>query len=94
MRQELVTSMAQAFENARIEEVRNTPVITLIEAPQIPAIRDPKGRIMIMVVGLLTGAMLGVVLAFFRTYSEEDRRKENSRLAVLYSLWSRKSVDG
>ena len=94
MRQELVTSMAQAFENARIEEVRNTPVITLIEAPQVPAIRDPKGRIMIMVVGLMTGAMLGAILAFARTYREEDRVKENSRTDELFSMWSRKSSTG
>ena len=33
MRQELVTSLAQAYERARIEEVRNTPVITLIDPP-------------------------------------------------------------
>ncbi len=34
MRQELVTAMAQAYEQARVDEVRNTPVITVIDQPE------------------------------------------------------------
>jgi len=77
MRQELVTSLARAFENARIEEVRNTPMITLIESPRVPALRDGKGRVTIVLVGTFTGAMFGVFLAFVRNYREEERMKDS-----------------
>ena len=87
MRQELVTSIAQAFENARIEEVRNTPVITTIEFPRVPPIRDPKGRIGILMVGVLMGVMVGIFLAFLRNYSEEHRAHTDPRLSELSSLW-------
>lgn len=46
LRQQLYTSIAQTFEQARIEEVRDTPVITVVEAPMLPARPDsrPFGR--------------------------------------------------
>lgn len=87
-REALVTSLAQAHESARIEEVRNTPVITLIESPRVPALRDPRGRVRTVAVGLVTGAIFGVFLAFVRNYREEDRMKEDPRLAGLSALWS------
>ena len=34
VRQELVTAMAQAYEQARVDEVRNAPVITVIDQPE------------------------------------------------------------
>ncbi len=87
-REALVTSLAQAHESARIEEVRNTPVITLIESPRVPALRDPRGRVRTVAVGLVTGAIFGVFLAFVRNYREEDRMKEDPQLAGLSALWS------
>ncbi len=88
MRQQLVTSLAEAFESARIEEVRNTPVITLIESPRVPALRDPKRRVVIVLVGMSIGAMFGVFLAFVMNYREEDRMRDSSQLDELSSLWS------
>ena len=87
-REALVTSLAQAHESARIEEVRNTPVITLIESPRVPALRDPRGRVRTVAVGLVTGAIFGVFLAFVRNHREEDRMKKDPRLAELSALWS------
>jgi len=87
-REALVTSLAQAHESARIEEVRNTPVITLIESPRVPAIRDPRGRVTTVAAGLVTGTILGVFLAFVRNYREADRMKEDPQLAGLSVLWS------
>ena len=85
MRQELVNTLAQAFESARIEEVRNTPVITLIESPRVPAIRDPKRRTVIVLVGTALGGVLGVFLAFVRDHREQGRRKEDAGLDELTS---------
>jgi uncharacterized protein involved in exopolysaccharide biosynthesis len=42
LRQQLYTAVAQAYEQARIEEVRDTPVITVVEAPMLPARPDPR----------------------------------------------------
>ena len=87
MRQELVTSIAQAFENARIEEVRNTPMITMIELPRVPATRDAKRRIGILLIGIVAGVIFGVFLAFLWNYSEKLSTPEDPRLEELSSLW-------
>lgn len=40
----IVTSLAQQYEQARIQEVRNTPAITLVDHPTIAPLPDPRGR--------------------------------------------------
>jgi uncharacterized protein involved in exopolysaccharide biosynthesis len=61
MQQQLYTSLAQSYEGARIDEVRNTPVITLMEPPDLPAKPDPR---LALVKGLLAG-ILGLALGAF-----------------------------
>ena len=43
MRQEVFTTLAQALEQAKIEEVRDTPVITVVQRPELPVRPDPGG---------------------------------------------------
>jgi uncharacterized protein involved in exopolysaccharide biosynthesis len=61
MRQQLYTSLAQSYEGARIDEVRNTPLITLIEAADLPARPDPR---LALVKGMLAG-LVGLGLGSF-----------------------------
>ena len=60
--------MAQAFENAGIEEVRETPVITLVQAPRVPSSREPKRRVVTVLMGLIMGGVLALILAGVRDY--------------------------
>jgi tyrosine-protein kinase Etk/Wzc len=71
IRQELFSAMAQAYEQARIDEVRNTPVITVIDQPEPPAFPDARGRLMKVLLGLILGLMLGFALAFIREVGEQ-----------------------
>lgn len=77
MRQELVTAMAQAYEQARIDEVRNTPVITVIDQPEPPALPDPRGRVLILALGLTLGVMAGFGLALVREFGERAKRGDS-----------------
>ncbi|HET9948753.1 MAG TPA: Wzz/FepE/Etk N-terminal domain-containing protein [Longimicrobiales bacterium] len=63
LRQQVYTRLVQAFEEARIAEVRDTPVITLLQPPFLP---PPDDRRLLLVIALATvlGGMAGVVLAF------------------------------
>ncbi len=69
LRQQIYTSVAQAYEQARIEEVRDTPVITLVEAPMLPARPDsrPFGR------AIAAGVLLSLIAARFLAV-RHDRR--------------------
>ena len=81
MRQELVTSMAQAFEQARIDEVRNTPVFTVIDQPDVPAIADPRGRLMKLITGLVTGLLGGLALVYVGEVSRRAQATDGQSLA-------------
>ncbi len=64
LHQQLFTSLTQAYEEVRIREVRDTPVITMIEPPSVPTLPDPRGRVKSVVVGFLVGGVVGVLMAF------------------------------
>ena len=66
MQQQIYSSLSQALEQARIDEVRNTPVVTVIEPPDLPAKPDPRFVLLKGILGLLVGLGLGAFLAAWR----------------------------
>lgn len=68
MQQQIYASLAQSYEQARIEEVRDTPVITVLAAPQVPAHPDRRGLIKKGFLALVIGALLGFLVAAWREY--------------------------
>jgi uncharacterized protein involved in exopolysaccharide biosynthesis len=73
IRQAVVSALAQNFEQARIDEVRDIPVITIVEAPQVPALPDSRMLLLRGLLALIAGAMLGALLAFFMTFVRASR---------------------
>lgn len=68
LRQQLYNSLAQAYDKVKIDEVRNTPNITLINRAEIPVRPDPRGLVRWTVVALLLGMILGSVIALLLDY--------------------------
>ncbi|MDO8502344.1 MAG: hypothetical protein Q7S20_10920 [Gemmatimonadaceae bacterium] len=66
MRNQIYSSLLSAYETARIEEVRDLPVITVIEAPELPIGPDSRGGVRKTAIGILIGLVLGSLLAFGR----------------------------
>lgn len=63
MRQQLVTSLAQAYEQARMDEVRNTPVITILDAPAVPVRPDSRGLLFKLITAVIVSLVVGLVLS-------------------------------
>lgn len=63
MAQEIYRSLAHSRQEARIREVRNTPVVSLIEDPRIAAIGEPRGSVLKALIGGFLGGLLGIVIA-------------------------------
>jgi len=59
-------SVVTAFDRARIDEVRDTPVITVIQKPRSPGEPDPRGVPKKTVLMFLLGLFLGCVIALIR----------------------------
>ena len=64
LRQQVFTSLTQAYEEARIREVRDTPVITILEPPAVPTEPASRGRAIRVLLGLILGAFFGALVAF------------------------------
>ncbi|HET9726835.1 MAG TPA: Wzz/FepE/Etk N-terminal domain-containing protein [Gemmatimonadales bacterium] len=68
MQQGVYSSLAQAFEQARIDEVRNTPVLTLVDPPNLPAEPDRRWLLAKALLAALLGAMIGAFVALVRDF--------------------------
>ncbi|MDQ6717538.1 MAG: hypothetical protein M3Z17_04205, partial [Gemmatimonadota bacterium] len=66
MRQQVYTALAQANEQARIEELRDTPTITILEHPQLPVLPDPQTSARKIVFSAMLGAGLAFLLGLLR----------------------------
>lgn len=70
--QQVYSTLAQGYEEARIEEVRNTPVVTIIDVPEGSA-RPVGGIVIDTLIGIFLGGLLGVLLVFGREYVRRAR---------------------
>jgi uncharacterized protein involved in exopolysaccharide biosynthesis len=79
LKQQVFQTLSQALEQARIDEVRDTPVLTIIEPPSPPPLRDGR-RLVLKLAGALAFAIAtaaGVaVLAVLRS---DERRRARAR---------------
>lgn len=66
LRQQVVSNLAQQYEDARIREVRDTPVITVIDAPALPVLPDSRGRGRIVALLAFLGFALGIAFVILR----------------------------
>lgn len=65
LRQSVLTTLLQSYEQARIQEVRDTPVMTVLQSPLAPLRHDRRQRVLFGLMGGLAGFLVGLVLAFF-----------------------------
>ncbi len=86
-RQQLYTVLAESYERAKIDEVRDTPVITVVERPELPARPDRRGLLKWGLVALILGLVLGSILALIREALARTRSDEPAEYAELAELW-------
>jgi len=63
LRQQVYRTLIQNRDEARIREVRDTPVITVLEDPRLPAIGEKRGSVQKAVLGGVLGAVIGALVA-------------------------------
>jgi uncharacterized protein involved in exopolysaccharide biosynthesis len=70
--QQLVSVLSQAYEQAKLDEVRNTPVITVLDGAEVPPAPDPRGIVTKMLFAVLLGIVTGGVVAWWRDGTRRD----------------------
>jgi uncharacterized protein involved in exopolysaccharide biosynthesis len=73
LQQEIVGSLAKSYEEVRIREVRDVPVITVIERASAPTRPNPRGRVKRALLGMLLGGLFGVILALSARMLQQKR---------------------
>ncbi|MEO8576300.1 MAG: hypothetical protein ABI556_06365 [Gemmatimonadales bacterium] len=86
MRNQIYTSLLQSYETARIEEVRDLPVITVIEAPELPLDPDRRGGLRKTLVGVLVGLVIGALIAFFRDKMARNKATQSDEFMEFDAL--------
>jgi tyrosine-protein kinase Etk/Wzc len=79
IRQEVYLTLRREYETARIEEVNDAPVITVIEWAVPPELRSRPRRKVMVALGFLFGGILGVVAAASAEYAAHVRREGGER---------------
>ena len=83
LRQQVLTSLSEAYEQARIDEVRDTPVITIVDHPADAIIYPDKNLVLAGVLGLIIGGMFCLVMAITLEYLGQQRSQGSEEYAEL-----------
>lgn len=84
MRQDVYTSLLQAHEQARLDEMRDTPVLTIIDQPLgVPLPRRLPVR---AVLGLLIGLLIAILAAFASDAIDRDRESNTGQYREFNSI--------
>jgi uncharacterized protein involved in exopolysaccharide biosynthesis len=82
LQQQVYAGLVQAYEQARIEEVRNTPVITVVEPPQgTGKVAGSLGRSLML--ALVVGGLIGVGAAFLGEHLADRLARAPQEIAAL-----------
>jgi uncharacterized protein involved in exopolysaccharide biosynthesis len=63
-RSQVYLSLTQSYEQAKVEEIRAAPLVSVIQPPELPVGPEPRHLARKGIVGFLIGTMLGLLLAY------------------------------
>ena len=78
MQQQVYTAMQQAYEQARIEEVRDPAALNIVEPPDLPAEPERAAALRVTLLGLVGGFLVGIIIAFLRQRAAESRAERTT----------------
>ncbi len=80
------TTLKQQLETTKIEEVKESDYVVVLDPPEVPLQRSkPNRKLAVFLAGFL-GIGLGIFLAFFREYVINSNKEEKDKLSEAKSL--------
>jgi hypothetical protein len=83
VRQEIYLTLNREYETARIDEVNDVPVITVIDPAVPPAEKSSPKRGMLAILAFVGGGVVAVVLAFGAEHADRLRREDDGEYREL-----------
>ncbi|HEV8176156.1 MAG TPA: Wzz/FepE/Etk N-terminal domain-containing protein [Gemmatimonadales bacterium] len=87
VKQEVFLTLTKAHEEARIAEVRDTPVLTVIDPAVPPAMRSRPKRVLGVAVALIIGGLFGIALAYIGAFRSRVRRDSTPDYVDFQAAW-------
>jgi len=84
---EVALTLRREYEQARIEEVNDTPVLTIVAAPQVPPRRSFPQRRATVIAAAAASLALGVALALLAEYFERAGALDPQGRTALATAW-------
>ena len=80
------TTLKQQLETTKIEEVKESDYVVVLDSPEIPLSRSSPNRKRAVILAGIFGLGLGLVLAFIKEYFTNRDKEEKDKLYALRSL--------
>lgn len=74
MREELLINLQQAFEQAKMDEIRNTPVVTIVEAPVLPPKADSRRLALKLIISFVLSMIVVAMTSLTLVQAESAAR--------------------
>lgn len=92
LRQQVVTALAQSLEEVQAREIRDTPVVTVIQSPYLPSVPDPINYLLLVGAAMI-GTLAGVAYCVLRLVARTRLAAGDSEVAelqdALHRVWNR-----
>jgi uncharacterized protein involved in exopolysaccharide biosynthesis len=88
-KQEVVATLARGYEEARVQEVRDMPALTIVEVAVPPARKSWPRRSIAAIAGSLAVFVVVVLVIWVRDWLDEARRESRADVLELVDAWKR-----
>ena len=87
IKEQVFTTLRQQYEEARIQEVNDTPVITVIDEAVPPDEKSSPKHLLNITLAFVLGGILAVLVAFAREYVQRIRERDEEAAQQFRSHW-------
>ncbi len=91
--QQVVATLMQSAEQARIQEVRNTPEVTVVDAPATPSLPDRRRLLLKWLLAGVLGVILGAAAAAVSVVFRREQQLEPDVSTDFRLLWADTRAD-
>ena len=93
VQKEIFLTLKQQLELSKIEEVQGSSILQILDNPQLPIGPSNKNTILTLLLSGISGLMLGIFLAFSRTYFNNSNIDERRKLRKVRNFFRKKIKD-
>ena len=85
-KQAVANSLTTAFEDAKIRQIRDTPVISIVESAVMPVTPEARGRLKSVLLGAVVGVVLATILIFVAEVTRHARISDDPDAREFFKL--------